>query len=105
MVVAGASGCSTTAPPTPRVTPDDGRTAASSGWNLPAGPRIVFRNTQAGDSYGRVASVPLKPGAREADPERTVSGLTCERVDATRQALSCLSRIETNPVGYRATLF
>jgi hypothetical protein len=34
-----------------------------------------------------------------------VSGLTCERVYAAREALSCLSRTGTDPVGYRETLY
>jgi hypothetical protein len=103
-VVASASGCSAASTPDP--TPDAPQTAAKSGWMLPTGPRIVFRNTEAGDGYGKVASVPLESVTQKSpDPERTVSGLTCERVDAAREALSCLSRIESNPVGYRSTLY
>lgn len=89
---AGAQDGSATASPTPTVSAD---------WRLPAGERIVFRNTEKGEGFGRVASVPL------ASPEgrRTLSGLSCERVYATREAVSCMSLNSTNPVGYRETLY
>ena len=49
-------------------------------------PRIVFRNTAIGSSYGVVAEVPLSdPGA-----PRALSAVACDRLDATRTALSCL---------------
>lgn len=85
-------------PATPLVNPSTG---ADSGWRTPTGPSIVFRNTEPGDHFGRVASVRLAaPGGK-----RTVSPLTCERVYATRGALSCMSRLDTTPVGHRETLY
>ena len=49
-------------------------------------PRIVFRNTAIGSSYGVVAEVPISdPGA-----PRALSDVACDRLDATRTALSCL---------------
>ena len=50
------------------------------------GPRIVFRNTAAGDGYGLVASVPLA----DHSGARTLSSLSCDRVYATERYLSCL---------------
>ena len=49
-------------------------------------PRIIFRNTAIGDSYGLVAEVPI------ADPAapRAVSDVACDRVDATTEMVSCL---------------
>lgn len=90
----GPGGAGDPATPAPRAT-------ASVDWKLPAGARIVFRSTEKGDGFGRVASVPL------ASPEgkRTLSGLSCERVYATREAVSCMSLNSTNPVGYRETLY
>ncbi|WP_193608097.1 hypothetical protein [Nocardioides lijunqiniae] len=51
-----------------------------------SGPRIVFRHTGIDDSYGRVASVRLD------DPSgpRTVSDVSCDRVDATDEVTACL---------------
>ncbi|WP_249776602.1 hypothetical protein [Leifsonia sp. C5G2] len=76
-------------------------TTASAGWTLPAGERIVFRSTEKGEGFGKVASVPLA----SPEDERTLSGISCERVHATREALSCMSLNSTNPVGYRETLY
>lgn len=53
---------------------------------LPAGPRLVFRNTASGTGYGLVASVPLD----DPSGERTISGPACDRVYATRQVETCL---------------
>ncbi|WP_353988178.1 hypothetical protein [Ruicaihuangia caeni] len=54
-----------------------------------AGPRIVFRNTAIGDSYGLVAAVPLHdPGAK-----RTLSALACDRVDASPARTVCLRTV------------
>lgn len=49
-------------------------------------PRVVFRNTEIGASFGLVASVPLE------DPRaaRAVSDVACDRVDATASDVSCL---------------
>ena len=49
-------------------------------------PRIVFRNTEIGPSYGLVAEVPLSdPGA-----ERALTDVVCDRVDANAHGGSCL---------------
>ncbi len=49
-------------------------------------PRVVFRNTEIGSSFGLVASVPLQdPGG-----PRAVSDVACDRVDATASSVSCL---------------
>ncbi|GAA1969269.1 PD40 domain-containing protein [Nocardioides panacihumi] len=50
------------------------------------GPRLVFRHTGLDQEYGVVAEVPLSdPGGA-----RTFTGLSCDRVDATATAASCL---------------
>lgn len=64
-------------------------------------PRIVFRNTAAGDGYGLVASVPL------ADPAgaRQVTDIACDRVAATASDAMCL-RIDRGIVTtYEAVLY
>lgn len=49
-------------------------------------PRILFRNTAIGSSYGLVATVPLTdPGA-----PRALSDVACDRLDATARGVSCL---------------
>ncbi|HEU4808116.1 MAG TPA: hypothetical protein VFT01_07615, partial [Homoserinimonas sp.] len=54
--------------------------------SIPAGPRVVFRNTAAGQGYGLVASVPLDdPSGRRVVTERS-----CDRVYQTEQATMCL---------------
>ncbi|MGH1526678.1 hypothetical protein ACRAWC_22810 [Leifsonia sp. L25] len=103
-VLASASGCSSAsgggATPPPAAATATTAPAPNAGWTLPSGPRVVFRNTRAGDGFGKVASVPLNsPGG-----ERRVSPVACERVYATRAALSCMSRTSTDPVGYSETL-
>jgi hypothetical protein len=62
------------------------RVAHTAPTSYDAEPRIVFRNTAIGSSYGVVATVPL------SDPEapRALSDVPCDRVDATRTVLSCL---------------
>ncbi|MEV8213460.1 hypothetical protein [Leifsonia sp. NPDC077715] len=100
----GLTACSGDSAPTPGPTlPVDppSTPAPNSGWKAPTEPSIVFRNTAPGDDFGKVSSVALSAPAGA----RTVSPLTCERVDASRRALSCLSRLDTDPVGYRATLY
>jgi hypothetical protein len=96
-ILAGTAACAAGAP---AVTPD-ATAATSSGWRLPSGERIVFRDTEKGSHYGTVASVPLG----HPSGERATSPLACERVYATRDALSCMSKASTNPVGYRETLY
>ena len=50
-------------------------------------PRIVFRNTQIGPSYGLVAEVPLSDPAAP----RALTGIACDRIDATIHGASCLT--------------
>jgi hypothetical protein len=50
------------------------------------GPRVVFRNTGAGQGYGMVASVPLDDPAGR----RTVWNHDCDRVYASHENLACL---------------
>lgn len=52
----------------------------------PDGPRIVFRNTSLGDQFGLVATVALDDPAGP----RTLSDLSCERIDMTPAGGSCL---------------
>ncbi|MFC9560134.1 TolB family protein [Agromyces sp. NPDC056965] len=48
--------------------------------------QIVFRSTDPGSEYGHVASVPIgAPGG-----PRSVAELTCDRVDASAELVSCL---------------
>ena len=64
----------------------DAATAPSSAPALPSGRLLVFRDTAPGAGYGMVASVPLgDPSAR-----RTDTRLSCDRVYATHELLSCL---------------
>ena len=49
-------------------------------------PRLVFRNTEIGRSFGLVASVPLD----DVGAARAVSDVPCDRVDATAEDVSCL---------------
>ncbi|RDV43545.1 hypothetical protein DOE76_16490 [Leifsonia sp. ku-ls] len=99
VVLAGVSACAGD----PANTPSASTTTpgASVDWKLPAGQRIVFRNTAAGDDFGRVASV----SASSPHGKRTMTGLSCERVYATRDAVSCMSLNSASPIGYRETLY
>jgi hypothetical protein len=75
--------------------------AAATRTQVPAGPRIAFRNTAPGADYGLVAEVPL------GDPEapRAITDQACDRVYATQQYLSCL-RIQRGVVTtFEADLF
>ena len=99
-VLGGASGCAG-ASPAPAASTSAPASTGASVWKLPSGPRIVFRNTAPGPDSGLVASVPLS----SPQSKRTVSDLACERVYATRKALSCMSKSGTNPIGYRETLY
>jgi len=71
------------------------------GASKATGPRIVFRNTAAGDGYGLVASVPLD------DPSgaRTLTKLACDRVYATEQNEMCLHIDRGVLTSFNATLF
>lgn len=102
MALAGAmlatSGC---AADVRRESPRASTPTATKEWRLPAGPRLVFRDTRQGATFGRVASVALvDPGG-----ERTTTGISCDRVHATRTTLSCMSRVGVAPVSYRETLY
>ncbi|CAM5402819.1 TolB family protein [Leifsonia shinshuensis] len=68
---------------------------------VPAGSRLVFRDTSPGAHYGQVASVPL------ADPSaaRTSTGLVCDRVYATHQNLMCLHTDSGTHTSFGATLY
>ena len=55
--------------------------------DIEAQPRIVFRNTAPGESYGVLTMVSLDDPAGP----RTVTGTPCERVYATSENLICLS--------------
>lgn len=65
------------------------------------GARIVFRNTAAGEGYGRVASVPLDDPAGA----RAVTEVACDRVDATADEFSCLRTERSIVPTYSATLY
>lgn len=73
-------------------------TIATGQWA--GGDRIVFRSTAPGDGYGHVASVPLA----EPTGPRTVSGETCDRVDATVEHLACLRIVRGVVPTYAATM-
>ena len=75
--------------------------ATTSADHWAEGDRVVFRNTAAGEGYGRVASVPLD------DPTgaRAVTGIACDRVDATRGEFSCLRTERSIVPTYSATLY
>lgn len=61
-------------------------------------PHVVFRNTAAGESYGKVAVVPL------ADPDgpRAFTPASCERVYATADDAVCLSAERGLVTSYKA---
>jgi hypothetical protein len=103
IVLCATAACSAPDPAPSQAPPGDPQAtpAANSGWRAPTSPSIVFRNTAPGDDFGKVSTVPL--GSPRG--ERTVSPLVCDRVYATREALSCLSTLSTEPVGYRETLY
>ncbi|TRW43703.1 hypothetical protein FJ693_16605 [Georgenia yuyongxinii] len=68
--------------------------------NVDKAPRIVFRNTAPGASYGHVAVVPL------GDPAgpRAVTPVVCDRVDAVDGASSCLRTKRGILTSYEAQL-
>lgn len=98
---AGAGSSRPSGPSGPSTAGTDPQDSSASAWALPPGPRIVFRDTEPGDDFGRVASVALGAPAGE----RTSTRLSCERVYATRATLSCMSKTGIDPVGYRETLY
>lgn len=68
---------------------------------VPAGPRIVFRNTATGQGYGHVAAVPL------SDPTgpRSILDPVCDRVAATTRDLSCLASERSITLTYSARMY
>jgi len=75
--------------------------AASGASAWAQGERIVFRNTEVGDEYGLVASVPLgAPGG-----PRTLGPVACDRVAATAVAFSCLTAQRGVSTSYLATVY
>ena len=76
-----------------RSAPPVARTAATAYDDQP---RLVFRNTAVGSSYGLVASVPL------SDPQspRALTTVACDRVDATPTGESCLRTERGVVTGY-----
>lgn len=64
---------------------------------LLTGPRLVFRHTAVGPDYGLVAMVPL---ARPGGP-RTLTGLSCDRIDVVATAGSCLQTRRGGSTSYR----
>ncbi|MDT5036892.1 MAG: hypothetical protein QOE03_2077 [Micromonosporaceae bacterium] len=62
------------------------------------GPRLVFRSTAPGDSYGRVATV----GLAAPDGPRAVTPVSCDRVYATAARALCLSANRGLTTTYRA---
>lgn len=75
--------------------------ATTSASALATGPRIVFRNTAIGANYGRVAMVSL------ADPAgaRAFTGLSCDRVFATRTDTLCLASDRGMVTTYSAAVY
>ncbi|CAH0221238.1 hypothetical protein [Microbacterium sp. Bi121] len=68
---------------------------------LPAGDRILFRNTASGQGYGHVAAVPLTDTAGA----RTVLDIVCDRVAASADAISCLRSERGITPNYRARVY
>ncbi|HKP06162.1 MAG TPA: hypothetical protein VJU58_02815 [Microbacterium sp.] len=75
--------------------------AVTSSDDWAAGPRVVFRNTAAGEGYGRVASV----GLDDPSGARAVTDAACDRVDAAADEFSCLRIERTIVPTYSATLY
>ncbi|MFG2103947.1 TolB family protein [Micromonospora echinaurantiaca] len=101
LVVAGAAGGYVWRVRQDQVAVRAAATGAPTRADLPAvrsGPHLVFRNTALGPDYGRVAMVPL---AAPAGP-RAVTGASCERVHATRDAALCLAADRGLVTTYRA---
>jgi hypothetical protein len=68
---------------------------------LTGSPRIVFRDTAQGPSYGRVAMVPLDDPAGP----RSVTPLSCDRVDVAGAVGLCLTADRGVDTTYEAYLF
>jgi hypothetical protein len=67
----------------------------------PIGPRVMFRDTALGDSYGKLALAPLT----NPDGPRYASSLDCERVYFAADRGICLSADRGILTTYHATLF
>jgi hypothetical protein len=93
-VVRGRQAEARTAPPVPQLGP----AAASS---LTHKPHLIFRSTALGDTYGRVAVVPL----RRPSAPRAVTPLSCERVDFAAGHGICLQADRGAITTYKAVLF
>lgn len=59
---------------------------ASGDTALPVEPFVLFRNTAAGQGYGKAATVPLD----DVQGARSVSGVACDRVYGNHQSMVCL---------------
>jgi hypothetical protein len=79
--------------------PSAAETGAPGDWS--SGDRIVFRNTAIGQGYGLVASVPLD------DPTgaRALTGVACDRVDATTTEFVCLRSERGIVPSYTGTVY
>jgi hypothetical protein len=75
--------------------------ASGAGGPAPAGPRLMFRTTAAGDAYGHLAVVPL--GQPNASP--AVEPLACDRVAYAADRGVCLTTDPGVLTTYRATVF
>jgi hypothetical protein len=72
----------------------------ASAGPVTGGPRLVFRNTQTGGAYGRIAVVPLaKP-----DGPRTVVPVSCDRLDARAGLTLCLHAVRGLVTTYQLQL-
>jgi dipeptidyl aminopeptidase/acylaminoacyl peptidase len=74
-------------------------TGAPADWA--SGDRIAFRNTAIGQGYGLVSSVPLD------DPRgaRALTGVACDRVDATQTEFVCLRSERGIVPSYTGTVY
>lgn len=82
----GQSAPSTPAASTASPTAADSSLPAPTGVPPLTGSVILFRHTGLDSHYGTVAMVPLD----DAGAEREFTGIPCDRVDATSEAVSCL---------------
>lgn len=78
-----------------------GESQAEVTGKLDSANRLVFRNTAMGEGYGRVASVDL------ADPQgaRELSGIACDRVDATAGLTSCMQTVRGIPTTFETRIY
>jgi hypothetical protein len=84
--------------------PDPGAAAAVSRGDLDevlAEPHLLFRNTAVGDSFGRVAAVPI---ARPDGP-RAIAPISCERLSGVTGRTLCVSAKRSMVTTYASTVF